>query len=33
MYRELPDNNVDSGWRFFSAEDTQEYVDDSSRAG
>jgi hypothetical protein len=32
MYRELPDNNVDSGWRFFSAEDTQEYVDDSSNS-
>ena len=28
MYRELPDNDIDSGWRFFSDEDTQEYADD-----
>jgi hypothetical protein len=28
MYRERPDNEADSGWRFLSAGDTQEYVDD-----
>lgn len=28
MYREEPDGAVDSGWRFFSGEETQEYVDD-----
>jgi hypothetical protein len=28
MYRELPDNDIDSGWRFFSDGDTQEYADD-----
>ena len=30
MYREVPDNDVDSGWRFFSGTETQEYVDDAS---
>ncbi len=29
MYHEQPDNENDSGWRFFHGEDTQEYVDDS----
>jgi hypothetical protein len=28
MYREPPDNEIDSGWRFLSDEDDQEYVDD-----
>lgn len=28
MYREEPDSTYDSGWRFFSGEETQEYVDD-----
>jgi hypothetical protein len=28
MYRELPDNDIDSGWRFFSGEETQEFADD-----
>lgn len=28
MYREEPDGAYDSGWRFFSGEETQEYVDD-----
>lgn len=28
MYREHPDDEVDSGWRFFSGTETQEYVDD-----
>lgn len=27
MYREEPDNTIDSGWRFFSGEETQEYAD------
>ncbi len=28
MYREAPDNELDSGWRFFSGGETQEYLDD-----
>ena len=32
MYREEPINNVDSGWRFFSGTETQEYVDDSNNS-
>ena len=28
MYRELPNDDIDSGWRFFSDEDAQEYADD-----
>jgi hypothetical protein len=28
MYREVPDEPMDSGWRFFSGTETQEYVDD-----
>ncbi|WP_119301409.1 DUF2185 domain-containing protein [Dongia deserti] len=28
MYRELPDDDTDSGWRFFSSEETQAYADD-----
>ena len=28
MYRDLPDNDIDSGWRFFSGEETQDYADD-----
>ena len=30
MYREEPDRPEDSGWRFFSGEETQDYVDDPS---
>jgi hypothetical protein len=30
MYREEPDNADDSGWRFFSGHESQEYVDDPS---
>jgi hypothetical protein len=33
MYRELPDDDVDSGWRFFSGEEPQEYVDDPANLG
>lgn len=28
MYRESPDSGSDSGWRFFSGDESQEYVDD-----
>jgi hypothetical protein len=28
MYRDSPVNDIDSGWRFFSGEETQEYADD-----
>jgi hypothetical protein len=28
MYREAPDEERDSGWRFFTGEESQEYVDD-----
>ena len=27
MYREAPDKDNDSGWRFFSGDETQEYAD------
>lgn len=27
MYREGPDQEVDSGWRFFSGDESQDYVD------
>ena len=30
MYHEQPDNEFDSGWRFFSGDETQEFVDDSN---
>ncbi len=30
MYREEPDSDDDSGWRFFSGHESQEYVDDPS---
>jgi hypothetical protein len=30
MYREEPDNEVDSGWRFLSGSESQEYLDDSN---
>ncbi|MDI9880644.1 DUF2185 domain-containing protein [Flectobacillus longus] len=28
MYREEPEDKMDSGWRFFSGTENQEYVDD-----
>jgi hypothetical protein len=28
MYREEPSDEIDSGWRFFSGEETQDYVDE-----
>ena len=27
MYREIPENKLDSGWRFFSGTESQTYVD------
>lgn len=33
MYREEPDNDVDSGWRFMSGEEDQEYLDDPNNSG
>jgi hypothetical protein len=30
MYREPPEHSIDSGWRFFSGEETQEYADNAS---
>ncbi|CAD74647.1 conserved hypothetical protein [Rhodopirellula baltica SH 1] len=32
MYREDAINDVDSGWRFFSGTETQEYVDDATNS-
>jgi hypothetical protein len=29
MYREAPRDTIDSGWHFFSGEETQEYADDA----
>jgi len=29
MYREKPDSGTDSGWRFFSGSESQEYADDA----
>jgi hypothetical protein len=29
MYREKPDGEVDSGWRFFSGSESQEYADNA----
>jgi hypothetical protein len=33
MYRELPDRPEDSGWRFFSGDESQEYINDLSHTG
>jgi hypothetical protein len=33
MYREEPDNNQDSGWRFFSGDEDQDYVDNPDNLG
>jgi hypothetical protein len=30
MYRETPDRPEDSGWRFFSGDEDQAYVDDAA---
>jgi hypothetical protein len=31
MYREEPDNEVDSGWRFLAGLETQDYMDDADK--
>lgn len=33
MYREEPDNDVDSGWRFLANDETSEYLDNSDHLG
>jgi hypothetical protein len=33
MYREVPTNADDSGWHFFSGDETQEYVDTPRNLG
>lgn len=33
MYREAPDNDVDSGWRFMSGSEDDEYMDTPSNHG
>ena len=33
MYREPPDDDVDSGWRFLAGDETQEYMDDPANLG
>ena len=33
MYRETPDNENDSGWRFFSGDEDQDYVDNPDNIG
>ena len=31
MYREPPDSDTDSGWRFFAGDETHEYTDDANK--
>lgn len=33
MYRETPDKPVDSGWRFMSGQESDDYIDDPENAG
>lgn len=33
MYREAPDNDIDSGWRFLSGSESDEYMDDAANHG
>lgn len=33
MYREEPDNDVDSGWRFMSGRESDDYMDDAANHG
>lgn len=33
MYREAPDNEYDSGWRFFTGFETDEYVNNPDNIG
>ena len=32
-YREIPDGNWDSGWRFTAGDESDEYMDDPNNAG
>ena len=32
MYRETPEEENDSGWRFLSGEETQDYIDDPNNS-
>ncbi len=32
-YREAPDNEVDSGWRFTAGDESDEYMDEASNHG
>jgi hypothetical protein len=33
MYREEPEEGWDSGWRFLSGTETEEYIDDAENSG
>lgn len=33
MYRDEPDNPMDSGWRFLAGDESQEYMDDAGNHG
>lgn len=33
MYREEPDDEIDSGWRFLAGDETDEYLDDQWNSG
>jgi hypothetical protein len=33
MYREVPDRPEDSGWRFFSGDESEDYINDPSHTG
>src|ERR1700677_3287012 len=33
MYREASDNDLDSGWRFFAGDESEEYVGDATNIG
>ena len=33
MYREIPERDGDSGWRFFAGDESQDYVDDPEHLG
>ena len=33
MYRETPDDDNDSGWRFFAGDESDEYVNDPNNIG
>lgn len=33
MYRQKPDNGIDSGWRFMAGDESQDYMDDPENHG